>query len=133
MKRAYTFVAVGIVVIFLVVIGIGSGGRCPDLPQSQKKQLVAEAKTIFATVSAESQTNRHTTITPAPYPHLSSLTPKKVTLRSDGLYICMKKGFVIECGYFIPSPSTKVAELNPNGDPSYEKTDDMFYIYRIKG
>lgn len=133
MKKILGLATVGVIVAFLMVFGLTDGSRCPDLSESQKENLVAEATLIFADFDADPEAKRYSEINPVHYPHLSGLAPKKVTLRNEGLYIRMKEGFVTECGYFIPSAPTNQAEFDASTDPSYKKTGSAFYIYRIRG
>lgn len=123
MKKTYTFAAAGVVAILLAVCSVTGFSGCPDLPEAQKEALITEANAIFTVeaTAAPAGAVRYLEIDVTRHPHLSGLSPKKVTLQGNGLYIRMKEGFVTECGYFIPSTPDNEADLTRYGDPSYKK------------
>jgi hypothetical protein len=54
-----------------------------------------------------------------------------ITIRDEGVYIRLKKGFASEEGVLISHRD--LGNAGPGKDPSYEKLSHCLYIYRVKG
>lgn len=119
-----------IITIFSFLL-VACDGQLINLPKSEAEKIVIEARGIFL---AEGVVEfKYLDVSAERFPTISGLSPRKVILRTEGLYIRLSEGFSSERGYFIPSSNSNQSKFISGGDPSYYMIYDSFYEYQIKG
>jgi hypothetical protein len=71
-------------------------------------------------------------ITKKSYPSIWSLSPNKVTVRKDGLYIKLEDQFSSEKGFFVPRDNLSIGDFHSSGDPSYKLVQSRLFEYEFK-
>jgi hypothetical protein len=111
-----------IIIIFAVMLAVGCGKKI-EVKEEAAVKLCALALTAFKDQKYD-----------ALYREIEAefgVKKEDITVRDEGIYIRLKKGFVTEEGILIARRD--LGKVGLGTDPSFEKLSHCLYIYRIKG
>ena len=114
--------------ICLILFIVISCTSIPDLSDEQKEKVYGKAVEILSVTPVEELFLSRVT-----WPkELNFITPKKVYMLDNGLYIQLHSFFVTESGLFVPRKGIKVTS---GVDPKYLKISPHLelYFYEIEG
>lgn len=100
------------------------------LSRTNADQLLEDAEELWTKYKENSRT---VIIGQSVWPEsVQSLSPRRVYVSEEGVYICIYTRYVTESGFFILSA---ISPYNPSsqGDPSYQKIQERIYWYDIQG
>ena len=102
-----------------------------DISSVVASELIREARIIMEQVGV--QNFKYISINESEHPSIYRISPLKVYVRENGLYLRTKDGFVKESGYFVPAQNINTSLLLEDGDPSFKKLYSDFYEYKYGG
>ncbi|HET6629717.1 MAG TPA: hypothetical protein VFG91_08070, partial [Woeseiaceae bacterium] len=113
-------------VTFAALICLAACSRVPQVDESAAKAILSDAAKVLTTSPIGS-------LSESKWPDsFSRLSPSRVLVAEEGIYIATSVFFVDQAGIFVPrNPETFSAE--PGGDPAYYPIFPGLYEFRIKG